>query len=626
MSNKQLASFHLHFATSPSSTLQRAAIDGELRDCPIRGLVWRVLLGALVGPPSAWPAQLKAQRREFETLCERHCVDPSAAADAPEADLSLVNPLSVEADSPFRIFFETAGQREQIENDLMRLHPGNAFFARPDVQKPMSKILLLWSSVHSTVGYRQGMHELLAPLLYACCMEAEEAAGADAPTDTNGEDQALLTSLIRVTDVEVATWSAFVRLMSGAREFFEPGLPLTNDEPAIAPSVTPLLKRCATIQGERLSIADPSLHARLLSLQVEPQLYLLRWLRLLFGREFHLEDVSVVWDALFAFDYEERPYEGEDDDSSRAQSPASSLATAGGSNKHLPSTAASCGSPSVADSSEPPPTHLESIPPLSLSLVDDFAVAMLIYVRADLLRCDFTMMMKRLLKYPPVSDVSFMIQRALQLRRSYQMQLERKSPPAGPWLTVAQAAKEDPLRNGTTTDGATTAAIAPVAAALPPTLSSMVEQKGAAATAQPPPAPAPAAPQRARSPPSWPPVAPAPAPLLSPVKEEAGVAHKDISDPTPPQQSLAELDHSNFAAVGSGEAAAAAARRRVELAARLDGALNTLNSGLRGGGDSSSGSSGPGRDVLFGSPSHERMVKALDEMEEVRKALLEEMW
>jgi len=26
-----------------------------------------------------------------------------------------------------------------------------------------------------------------------------------------------------------------------------------------------------------------------------------RWIRLLFGREFHLEDVLVIWDALFAY-------------------------------------------------------------------------------------------------------------------------------------------------------------------------------------------------------------------------------------------------------------------------------------------------------------------------------------
>ena len=35
--------------------------------------------------------------------------------------------------------------------------------------------------------------------------------------------------------------------------------------------------------------------------QVQPQLYLLRWLRLLFGREFHLSDSMLVWDAIFAY-------------------------------------------------------------------------------------------------------------------------------------------------------------------------------------------------------------------------------------------------------------------------------------------------------------------------------------
>ena len=33
---------------------------------------------------------------------------------------------------------------------------------------------------------------------------------------------------------------------------------------------------------------------------IEPQLYALRWLRLLMGREFELEDLLQLWDALFA--------------------------------------------------------------------------------------------------------------------------------------------------------------------------------------------------------------------------------------------------------------------------------------------------------------------------------------
>ena len=52
-----------------------------------------------------------------------------------------------------------------------------------------------------------------------------------------------------------------------------------------------------------LEVADPQIHQHLLAMGVEPQLFLLRWLRLLFGREFHQEDVLVMWDRLFTVLY-----------------------------------------------------------------------------------------------------------------------------------------------------------------------------------------------------------------------------------------------------------------------------------------------------------------------------------
>ena len=73
---------------------------------------------------------------------------------------------------------------------------------------------------------------------------------------------------------------------------------------------------------------------RLALLRARRQLYLLRWLRLLFGREFHMEDASVVWDALFAYGLEGK--DGED---------------------------------------------------TLLTLVDDFAVAMLMYVFSSMTPC-----------------------------------------------------------------------------------------------------------------------------------------------------------------------------------------------------------------------------------------------
>jgi TBC1 domain family protein 5 len=49
-----------------------------------------------------------------------------------------------------------------------------------------------------------------------------------------------------------------------------------------------------------LSIVEPSLHSHFIELNVEPQYFALRWLRVLFGREFCLNDLLVVWDEVFA--------------------------------------------------------------------------------------------------------------------------------------------------------------------------------------------------------------------------------------------------------------------------------------------------------------------------------------
>lgn len=51
-----------------------------------------------------------------------------------------------------------------------------------------------------------------------------------------------------------------------------------------------------------LSVVDSSLHSHLVELGVEPQYFGLRWLRVLFGREFSLGDLLVVWDEIFASD------------------------------------------------------------------------------------------------------------------------------------------------------------------------------------------------------------------------------------------------------------------------------------------------------------------------------------
>lgn len=63
-----------------------------------------------------------------------------------------------------------------------------------------------------------------------------------------------------------------------------------------------VIKQLNTIKDTILAKEDLHLHNHLLKLEIPLSLFGIRWLRLLFGREFPLHDLLVVWDAIFAED------------------------------------------------------------------------------------------------------------------------------------------------------------------------------------------------------------------------------------------------------------------------------------------------------------------------------------
>jgi len=60
--------------------------------------------------------------------------------------------------------------------------------------------------------------------------------------------------------------------------------------------------KCQNIFHNILKAKDPGLYSYLCSLKIEPQLFLLRWIRVLFGREFKLNETLELWDSIFAYD------------------------------------------------------------------------------------------------------------------------------------------------------------------------------------------------------------------------------------------------------------------------------------------------------------------------------------
>jgi TBC1 domain family member 5 len=174
--------------------------------------------------------------------------------------------------------------REEIFRDVERL-PDNAFFKEPITQKLVLDILFIYSKLHPDVSYKQGMHELLAPILWVL---HSDAIDGDIP-ERGTEEEMLMLAVLDRQYIEHDAFSLFCAVMQTAKSFYELG-----------DTISPIVARSRRIHDEYLGEVDPELATHLQVIEVLPQIFLLRWIRLLFGREFSLKDTLQVWDLLFA--------------------------------------------------------------------------------------------------------------------------------------------------------------------------------------------------------------------------------------------------------------------------------------------------------------------------------------
>ena len=337
---------------------------------------WAASLGA-------WrPGDVAAARRRYQDIRRARTEDPRVRA--PDSDVSADNPLAHSADSGWGNYFKTAEVRDTIALDLERLHPGDAFYSAPDVQHALLNVLLVWSLENPRLGYRQGMHELASLVFSQRASDAmasdpsghrwgaSTSAPASAPEqDAPGPHEPELSA----SYVEHDAYAMFAALMGAdsppngrgkirLASFFE--------DPVAPGKLSGVQMACDRVYV-RLQKVDPALRTHLDKVGIEPQLFLLRWLRVLFSREFHLDDAMLIWDAAIGTN---DPSDGDD----------TSFSLDG---------------------------DIDYDNPGVMDLIESTAVAMLVFVRVDVLSSgDFGSCLRRLQKFPPVEDVLALVERA----------------------------------------------------------------------------------------------------------------------------------------------------------------------------------------------------------------------
>ncbi|KAJ3188805.1 TBC1 domain, member 5 [Gaertneriomyces sp. JEL0708] len=358
-------------------SVRQRGINGDITADDLRSLYWKIYLDYLPSlNPDAWPVILSKERQGYAELKKKYIFDPNEVADG-ASDWSLNNPLSLSEESPWTVYFKDIELQKIIRQDVERTFPDQPMFREKEIQDIMVAVLFIWCKLNPDVSYRQGMHELLAPIL----LVVEQDRLPPLPADSTSGDVKLDPVIAAVFDADFFEHDAavlFYRLMKAAKPWFEVGS--ESDPPRTGRSIrksnydehrnsgqhavskVPVIAFCSRVQNDLLRALDVALYTHLEKQGIEPQLYGIRWLRLLFGREFPIPQLLTVWDGLFADD-------------------------------------------------------------ANLSLVEFLCVAMLLYLRKDLLGEDYAMTLHRLMKFPPPeqleTDAAQFILSARGLRERY---------------------------------------------------------------------------------------------------------------------------------------------------------------------------------------------------------------
>ncbi|CAG8525412.1 7225_t:CDS:2 [Acaulospora morrowiae] len=348
------------------TSLREKGVRGNICSVGLRSVCWKIYLAFLPSLDiTTWTLTLHKERQHYADLRQKYITSPTSESenDGSVNDLSVNNPLSLDQANPWQEYFKDTELRKIIRQDVERTFPDNEYFRDPEIQSRLLDILFIYCKMNTDVSYRQGMHELLAPILWV--VDKESLSSANGYAVENDED-AIIKQTLNASFVEHDTFALFSALMKSAKVNYEynderpqsteqDNSRIIKEAQAEAAKLTPVVMRCSKIHEEYLKTIDPELHMHLKDLEIEPQLYGIRWIRLLFGREFNLDKVLILWDGIFAED----------------------------------------------------PT---------LRIVDFVCVAMMLLIRDELLDSDYAGCLSMLMRFPTINDVEVLIPQAIYLR------------------------------------------------------------------------------------------------------------------------------------------------------------------------------------------------------------------
>lgn len=194
--------------------LRERAVNGDLKISKFRSVIWNVLLGSLSIVPEDWIQQKQEQRAAYSKIRQKNILNLDQLQEAEKLD----DPLSQSKDSKWNQHFRDTELRQLIKQDVVRTNPNVDYYHTLHVQEIMINVLFCYAREYPSICYRQGMHEILAPLIFVLHCDLQSLGHIQEETTISLDP--LLVTVLNPNYIEEDSYHLFCQIMNSLELFY----------------------------------------------------------------------------------------------------------------------------------------------------------------------------------------------------------------------------------------------------------------------------------------------------------------------------------------------------------------------------------------------------------------------
>ena len=305
-----------------NETFLNSSLIGTIENQHIRPLIWETYLNKEeidnIKSIKEYFQKRKEKYKQFETKIKTVKGIKNFSGD----------PLGNNQNSEWKTFFEETEVKKTLNLDIIRTYPNKSLFKNKYILNILTNTLVMWSLDNSKLSYRQGMNEICAVIII-CLFPYYNIENKYEFIDDNKLNELLDNPEKNYKELynycyndktfEFDIYEIFYLFMkNGVKKLYETieskeqdknfnpdnykkyelfQFKVENDNENEKKN-NKLIQRCDDIIKQKLKNIDSELFNHFVVIDLNCSLFLQKWLKCLFNREFKINEIVLLWDCI----------------------------------------------------------------------------------------------------------------------------------------------------------------------------------------------------------------------------------------------------------------------------------------------------------------------------------------